>query len=87
MGGTDLGKSMLAGDVLRTFGRILNVPGFLEIIVEDDASLDLSDFRLDRHAGILLDGSGTHREIMLRKLLFCDSLLHTITQNHRLTVS
>jgi hypothetical protein len=36
----------------------LGLPGYLEITVEDDDHFDMSDFRVDKHAGVLLDGVG-----------------------------
>ena len=36
----------------------MNNPGFLEITVENDTSLDLTDFDVREHAGVLLDGLG-----------------------------
>lgn len=56
VGGTNLGKSMLAESVLQRIGVLLGVPGYVEVTVEDDACLDLSSFRVDEHAGVLLDG-------------------------------
>ena len=32
------------------------LPSSIEVTVEDDTSLDLSEFRVDEHAGVLLDG-------------------------------
>ena len=70
VGGTNLGKSMLAASVLRSVGEVLRVPSFLEITVEDDVNLDLAEFDVDQHAGVLLDGVGDvlmlkrHREAL-----------------------
>ena len=41
IGGTNLGKSLLAASVLRELGKILGVDGFLEITVEQNPNLDL----------------------------------------------
>ena len=35
---------------------VLGVPDYLEVTVESDSTLDLSSFRVDLHAGVLLDG-------------------------------
>lgn len=58
IGGTNLGKSVLAADVLRRLGRMVDVPSFLEITVEENPSLDLADYDAREHAGVLLDGVG-----------------------------
>lgn len=58
IGGTNLGKSVLAGDVLRRVGLMVDAPGFLEITVEENPSLDLAEFDMRQHAGVLLDGVG-----------------------------
>ena len=58
IGGTNLGKSMLAGHVLTKVGDIVGVKDFLEITVEDDEHFDLSMFDVDAHAGVILDGVG-----------------------------
>ena len=52
IGGTNLGKSMLAAHVLRRLGEILGVPEYLELTVEMNSHLDLADFDYRRHAGI-----------------------------------
>ena len=70
IGGTNLGKSMLAADVLLRVAEVLGVSGFLEVTVEGDSSLDLSEFSLADQAGVLLDGIGdvmmlkAHREAL-----------------------
>ena len=58
IGGTGTGKSLLAAAVLEELAAHHGLPGFLETTVEDDGHFDLSDFRVDKHAGILLDGVG-----------------------------
>lgn len=69
VGGTNLGKSMLAAHVLRQVAHTLALPSvrdeaaststpFLEVTVEDSTQLDLGDFDLSTHAGVLLDGVG-----------------------------
>ena len=70
LGGTQLGKSMLAADVLERIAAILGLEKFLEITVEDDPNLDLSEFDITKDAGVLLDGIDdalmlhTHREAL-----------------------
>ena len=60
----------LAADVLRRVGVQLGVRAYHEVTVEDDAHLDLSDFDVSEHAGVLLDGLGDamllhhHRETL-----------------------
>ena len=56
VGGTRLGKSMLASDILERIAKRLDLPGFLEITVEESQALDLADFNREIHAGVLLDG-------------------------------
>ena len=56
LGSSHLGKSMLAGEVLQRVGRALGLHSFAEVTVEEDQHLDVSDFALERDAGILLDG-------------------------------
>ena len=58
VGGTNLGKSVLAASVLERVGTAFGLTDFLEITVEDDAFLDLTDLDIRRHAGVLLDGVG-----------------------------
>lgn len=58
VGATELGKSLLAADVLRRIATLLGLPGFLEVTVESDGLLDLSELDVQRHAGVLLDGVG-----------------------------
>ena len=58
IGATNLGKSMLAGDVLMKIATKLGLQSFLEVTVEDDGHLDLSSFDITFHAGVLLDGVG-----------------------------
>lgn len=70
VGGTNLGKSVLAADILRKVGKKLNIHDFLEITVEGQTELDLATYDHRRHAGILLDGVGDalflqkHRETL-----------------------
>ena len=53
------------------------MPGFLEVTVEGDSSLDLSEFSLADHAGVLLDGIGgvmmlkQHREALQGRAKKC----------------
>lgn len=56
VGGTNLGKSMLAGNVLREVGKLVDAPSFLEVTVEDHEHLDFADFDRKVHSGVLLDG-------------------------------
>ena len=58
IGGTNLGKSVLAADVLRRVGLLVDAPDYLEITVEENPSLDFADFDLRQHSGVLLDGVG-----------------------------
>ena len=77
VGGTNLGKSILAADVLKRVGKCLNVPSFLEVIVEGDSFLDLTDFDVRCHAGVLLDGVGnveilkSNREVLQGRAKLC----------------
>ena len=56
IGNTNAGKSMLAAKVPGELAAKLGVPGFLEVTVEDDEYIDMSDFDVRRHSGVLLDG-------------------------------
>ena len=58
VGGTRLGKSILAAQILRQVGENLGLPDFLEVTVEDSEQMDMADFDRDLHAGVLLDGIG-----------------------------
>ena len=60
LGGTNMGKSILGGNVLeRIAGKLSLTNGsYLEVTVETDGHLDLADFDLDVHGGVLLDGLG-----------------------------
>ena len=77
VGGTQLGKSMLAQQVLKKIGDVLGLTDFLEVTVEDNADLDLSLFRVHEHSGVLLDGIGDiiflkkHREALQGRTKVC----------------
>ena len=64
IGGTNLGKSMLAAHILQRVATILelpareNEPAFLEVTVEDSEHLDMADLDVRYHGGVLLDGVG-----------------------------
>ena len=60
LGATGLGKSMLAAAILLRIADKLRMPSpaFLEVTVEQDGHLDVADFDVERHSGILLDGLG-----------------------------
>ena len=58
VGGTNLGKSMLASDVIRQVAPLVGVKGVLEVTVEDSGHLDLAEFDVREHAGVVLDGVG-----------------------------
>lgn len=58
VGGTNLGKSMLAANVIREVGKLVGPSGVLEITVECNEHLDLVDFDPRDHAGVILDGVG-----------------------------
>ena len=59
---------MLAVNVLTRIGTMLGLKKFVEVTVEDDGNLDLSEFDVTKDAGVLLDGIDdalmlhTHRE-------------------------
>ena len=57
-GGSKLGKSFLAAQVLRRVASLLAPHDFLEVTVEGSETLDLSGFDHRKHAGVLLDGVG-----------------------------
>lgn len=77
VGGTRLGKSMLGAAILRRIAEKLALPTFLEITVEGNDTLDLSDFDHTSHGGILLDGVGDayflhrHREVLQGRAKKC----------------
>ena len=58
IGGTNLGKSMLAASILKTICAKLGKTEFLEVTVETDDVLDLSELDVRKHGGALLDGIG-----------------------------
>ena len=73
IGGTNLGKSLLAADVLRKVASVLGLnpneaqqdgdadaarQPYVEVTVEESSELDLSDYDLTAIAGVLLDGVG-----------------------------
>jgi hypothetical protein len=70
IGPTGTGKSELAAYVLRRICEILRVREFIEVTVGDNGSMDMSDFDIEMHGGILLDGVGDvqmladHRETL-----------------------
>ena len=77
VGGTNLGKSVLAAKVLGDVASLVGVPSFLEVTVEGDLALDLSEFGVAKHAGVLLDGVGdammlkSHREVLQGRPKVC----------------
>ena len=58
VGGTNSGKSLLGAAVLRRVAEVLAAPGYLEIAVESDEELHVTNYDHRRHAGLLLDGVG-----------------------------
>ena len=58
MGGTCLGKPMLANDVLQRLADRLGLRGDIEVTGEDSEAMDLADFDRRLHCGVLLDGVG-----------------------------
>ena len=70
VGATNLGKSILAEQVLQRVGDLLGIHDHVEVTVEDDQNLDLSEFSVEKHAGVILDGVGDalllkrHREVL-----------------------
>ena len=60
IGGTNLGKSMLAADILMRIGGTLGTESFLEVTVEGSPHLDLTGFDHRFHSGVLLDGVVMH---------------------------
>ena len=58
IGGTQTGKSLLGASTLKKLAEKVDLPGYLEITVEDDDHFDMSDFRVNEHVGVLLDGVG-----------------------------
>ena len=64
VGGTNLGKSLLAAKVLGKVAHLLQLPSFLEVTVDGDSLMDLSEFDLAKHAGVNLDCLG---DVMMHK--------------------
>ena len=58
VGGTNLGKSLLAAMIMRKIGERIGIPGFDEITVEGCDFLDFSNYDHRRHCGVVLDGVG-----------------------------
>ena len=58
VGGTNLGKSMLAAHVVREVGKKVGAAGVLEITVEANPHLDLAEYDRGKHGGVILDGVG-----------------------------
>ena len=58
IGGTNLGKSELAWHVVELVGAKIKVPGALEVTVEDNETLDMSEQNIDEQAGVVFDGVG-----------------------------
>ena len=64
IGGTNLGKSMLAAHILQRVAVVLGLPvrdgehSYLEVTVEQNEHLDLAEFDVRLHSGVLLDGVG-----------------------------
>ena len=70
VGATGTGKSLLGGHILEMVAKLLDLPGFLEVTVQNNGNMDLSEFDVEQHAGVLLDGVGDvtflhdHREVL-----------------------
>ena len=58
IGGTSLGKSLLARKVLLRVAGRLGLKDFVEVTVETMEALGVADFDLRAHGGVLLDGVG-----------------------------
>lgn len=77
VGGTNLGKSMLAARILQRIADALGVSGFLEVTVEGSDALDLAELDHRKHAGVILDGVGDtmflkrHREVLQGRPKVC----------------
>ena len=77
VGGTNLGKSVLAASILRRLAGTLGVKGFMEVTVEGSPHLDMGGFDHRLHAGVLLDGVGDtkflkhHREVLQGRAKQC----------------
>ena len=77
IGGTSTGKSMLGAAVLQEVAAVLGLQHFLELTVEGDEQMDLSDFDIRVHGGVLLDGVGDamflhrHREALQGRAKEC----------------
>ena len=88
LGGTNLGKSLLAAHILRQVARVLGLTDeqtkknnaglpYVEVTVEESTELDLGDYDLCCHAGVLLDGVGDvrflkrHREMLQGRPKVC----------------
>eukprot|EP00973_Karenia_brevis_P023991 3307641-Karenia_brevis.AAC.1 len=56
VGATNFGKTALGRHVLQRVGGKLSLTTFLEVPMEEDAHIDFSTFRVQEHAGVLLDG-------------------------------
>ena len=67
IGGTNLGKSLLARHVLLGVAGRLGLEDFLEITVEMMGTFDLADFDLRVHGGVLLDGVGNALTLKLNR--------------------
>ena len=66
-GGTNLGKSLLARQVLMRVAVRLGLEDYLEVTVEMMQTFDLADFDLRRHGGVLLDGVGDALSLKLNR--------------------
>ena len=77
IGSTNSGKSMLAGHVLLKLGKLWGLSDYEEITVEEDATLDFSNFDLTTQAGVVLDGVADakiikkHREALQGRTKVC----------------
>ena len=58
VGGSNLGKSLLAGKIMERIATKLGVEGFLEITVEGSDFLDFTEYDHRIHCGVILDGIG-----------------------------
>ena len=58
LGETQSGKSQLGCAILERLASRMGLQSYVEVTVEGDTDLDLSDFRVDQHSGVLLDGVG-----------------------------
>ena len=70
VGGSSLGRSLLATQIMKEIGNNMGIPGYDEVTVEGSNVIDLSNFDHRHHCGVILDGAGASHLLFDRNKYF-----------------